>query len=86
MSRFRRRAIPCKEFVELVTDYLEGTLDPSAVRRIDRHLGKCAGCARVLAQWREVVHLAGRIEETHLEVLRPDVREDLMEAFRTAQA
>ena len=31
----------CQELVELVTEYLEGTLDPRDRRRIAQHLGEC---------------------------------------------
>jgi anti-sigma factor RsiW len=74
--------LPCNEFVELVTDYLDGTLDAELVARIDQHLEICAGCRSVLAQWREIVRLAGRLAETDVEEVDAGVRTRLMAAFR----
>jgi anti-sigma factor RsiW len=74
--------LPCNQFVELVTDYLDGTLDARLRARIDAHLEICPGCRNVLAQWREIVHLAGRLAEADVEEADPDVRASLMAAFR----
>lgn len=74
--------LPCNEFVEQVTDYLEGALAPDAVQRIDRHLEVCAGCRRVLAQWRQVIRLTGRLPETEVDELDADTRARLMATFR----
>jgi anti-sigma factor RsiW len=74
--------LPCNQFVELVTDYLDGTLDAELVARIDAHLEVCPGCRSVLAQWREIIRLSGRLAETDVDETAPDVRADLMAAFR----
>ena len=42
--------LSCQELVELVTDYLEGSLSPEERARFDEHLGVCEGCRRYLAQ------------------------------------
>ena len=54
---------PCKEFVEQVTDYLEGEVDEQDRREIDAHLVTCPGCRSVLGQWREVIRLTGRLAQ-----------------------
>jgi anti-sigma factor RsiW len=74
--------LPCNQFVELVTDYLDGTLDAELVARIDAHLEICPGCRSVLAQWREIIHLTGRLAETDVDGAAPNVRVALMTAFR----
>jgi anti-sigma factor RsiW len=74
--------LPCNQFVELVTDYLDGTLDAQLRARVDAHLEICPGCGRVLAQWREIIHLTGRLAETDVDEAAPDVRATLMAAFR----
>jgi anti-sigma factor RsiW len=48
----------CAEFVELASDYLDGTLEEAAARRVAGHLG-CPGCAEYLAQLRRTVELLG---------------------------
>ena len=53
--------LACIELVELVTPYLEGSLDPVTVGRIDRHLAGCGGCHRYVEQMRATIALAGRL-------------------------
>ena len=45
--------LTCQEMVELVTDYLEGTLEPRDHQRIAKHLSGCDACARYVEQMRE---------------------------------
>ncbi len=42
--------LTCREFVELVTDYLDGALAPADRRRFDEHLDLCQGCRAYLDQ------------------------------------
>jgi anti-sigma factor RsiW len=69
----------CKEFVELVTEYLEGRLPDEDVRRFDEHMEDCFWCARYLEQMRTTIKTVGRIEE---EDLSPDAKDALLHAFR----
>ena len=78
--------LPCREFVELVTDYLEDVLPPDRRELIEQHLGICDGCTTVLAQWREVIRLTGRLAETEVDDLDPATRDDLMSTFRRQQS
>jgi hypothetical protein len=43
-------ALTCREFVELVTDYLEDALGESSADRVREHLLCCEGCATYLDQ------------------------------------
>jgi anti-sigma factor RsiW len=76
--------ISCQQFVELVTDYLDGGLAPGVVASIEAHLAVCPGCVTVVDQWRTVIELAGELHEHDVERLPGDVRDDLMAAFRDA--
>jgi anti-sigma factor RsiW len=51
----------CLELVELVTDYLEGTLPPLERARFEAHLAECNGCEAYLTQIRRTIHLLGRL-------------------------
>lgn len=84
MRPFHR--LVCRDFVEIVTDYLEGALDDREVRRVDRHLRRCGACRSVLAQWRTVVALNGRLRLDEVESLDPGVRAALLDAFQAARA
>jgi predicted anti-sigma-YlaC factor YlaD len=79
MLSLRRRDIVCQQAVELVTDYLEGTLSRRDRRRFETHLKGCANCAAYLEQIKMTIRLAGEIEP---EELTPEAKEDLIELYR----
>ena len=70
----------CKELVELVTAYLEGTLSALDGARFEEHLAECPGCRTYLQQMRQTIHVLGGLPE---ESLSADSREELLRAFRT---
>jgi anti-sigma factor RsiW len=72
-------ALTCQELVELVTDYLEGSLGWRDRRRVAKHLDACAACTRYLAQMRETLDLLGTVP---VETLSPEARSTLLDAFR----
>jgi len=61
----RRRVTPepiaCQELVELVTEYLEGTLPDADMARLDLHLTLCDGCSAYVAQMRDTLTLVGHL-------------------------
>jgi predicted anti-sigma-YlaC factor YlaD len=69
----------CQELVELVTDYLEGSLSAPQRARFEEHLAKCSGCRNYLAQMRQTIKLAGKLSE---EPITPQARDDLLGVFR----
>jgi predicted anti-sigma-YlaC factor YlaD len=71
--------IVCQQFVELVTDYLEGTLDLRRTRAMEAHLDICPFCVDYLDQVRETVALTGRLTP---EALPPETRRTVIAAFR----
>jgi anti-sigma factor RsiW len=77
---------PCAQFVEDVTDYLEGTMPAPERRRFEHHLKRCAGCRIYLEQFRHTIEQSGRITEADVEALSPPARAELMETFRAFRA
>ena len=78
----RRRAedpLVCREFVELVTGYLEGTLSERDRARMDAHLAECDGCAGYLEDMRRLV---GTLHETPEPPPEGATRDALLRAFR----
>ena len=71
-------ALSCQELVELVTDYLEGALEPGDLRRFEEHIAGCGGCTRYLAQLRETIRLTGAITTDDLS---PEAERTLLAAF-----
>lgn len=71
--------ISCQELVELVTDYLEGALDPADLRRFEEHLADCGKCTDYLEQLRATIQAVGRITPDDIS---PEAESALLEAFR----
>ena len=74
-----KRALTCKELVELVTDYLEGALSSEDKERFEAHLATCDGCAAYLQQMRTTIQTVENLEE---ESLSPQAKENLLRLFR----
>ena len=72
--------ITCREVLELLTEYLEGALAPAVEREVDRHLDACDGCWRYLDQFQVAIETTAELRE---EAVAVDVRESLLDAFRT---
>jgi len=51
----------CREVVELVTEYLSGTLSAAERARFDEHLAGCPPCTAYLAQVRTTLELAAEL-------------------------
>jgi anti-sigma factor RsiW len=73
------RDLACQEIVEIVTDYLEGAMDPALRASFDAHLAGCPHCPHYLEQMRATIRVAGTITADDLP---PDLRAGLLEAFR----
>jgi predicted anti-sigma-YlaC factor YlaD len=71
--------LSCQELVELVTDYLEGTLPSIEQARFEAHLVGCDGCTRYLEQMRLTITAMGQLTEEAIEL---SAREDLLQRFR----
>jgi anti-sigma factor RsiW len=73
------RPMDCNELVELVTAYLDGSLDPPTRERFDEHLAECDGCENYLQQFRVTVTTLGAIRSEDID---PGFRDRLLGAFR----
>jgi anti-sigma factor RsiW len=69
----------CNVLVEVITDYLEGTMAPEERARFDEHLIYCDGCTTYLEQMRATLAAVGRIPA---ESLNGQARERLLQSFR----
>ncbi len=71
--------LPCVDFVELATDYLEGAMPVKQRLIVERHLAFCSPCVDYLDQMRATVAATGALREQDV----PDpVLEPLLHAFR----
>jgi len=77
MIRRRRRNVVCRQLVELVTDYLEGDLDPVERAAVDAHLAQCGHCHGYVEQVRRMLALTARTDEP------AEIPADLLDALTT---
>ncbi|HEY7907694.1 MAG TPA: zf-HC2 domain-containing protein [Thermomicrobiales bacterium] len=71
--------LECREFVELVTEYLEGTLPPEERARFAAHIAVCEGCGTYLEQMRQTIRATGALTE---EAIPEEAMQDLLHVFR----
>ena len=71
--------LTCKDVVELVTGYLDGSMELTDRERFERHLSGCDGCTNYLHQMRETIRLTGMLTE---EQVSDEQRDALLAAFR----
>ena len=70
--------VACREFVELVTEHLEGLLPEPVERAIAAHLELCEPCLIYLEQIRATTRLLGTLPTP---TLPPPARRRLLEVF-----
>jgi predicted anti-sigma-YlaC factor YlaD len=70
--------VACREFVELVTEYLEGSLSAELEQAIASHLELCDPCVEYLDQMRGTV---GLLRTLPTESLPPVARNQLLEVY-----
>ena len=71
--------LSCAEIVRLVTEYLEGVLDPVTADVVAAHLAICPGCVTYVEQIRQT---AAALGELPVDALSEAARADLERAFR----
>lgn len=73
------KGLTCQELVELVSEYLEGTLAPVDRVRFEKHISDCGYCAAYVDQMRTTVNITGRLTGIDLE---PRAINDLLNIFK----
>jgi anti-sigma factor RsiW len=75
--------LTCRELVELVTDYLEGAVDPGDRIRFEAHIAACANCTAYLEQMRITLAVMGDLGPGAIE---PHTERELLDAFKDWKA
>jgi anti-sigma factor RsiW len=79
----RRNDLVCQQVVELVTEYLEGSLSRTDRRRFERHLKGCPNCTNYLEQMRVTIARTGTL---HVEDLSPEAEQEFTDLFQRWRA
>jgi anti-sigma factor RsiW len=69
----------CKQLVEVITAYLDGTMPGEDRGRFETHLAECPFCTEYVAQMQTTIATLGHIDE---QTISPASRAELLAAFR----
>ena len=79
-------AYVCRQFVEDVTAYLEGTLPDDVTARVEAHLADCPHCREYLREMRLTITMTRQLDDADVDEMPADLRARLMQAFREPPA
>ena len=79
----RRRALVCRQAVELMADYLDARLSATDTQRLEAHLAGCPHCSEYLAQLRVTIDALGRADPDDLP---DDAIDELVDLYRRWRA
>ena len=82
LGESRRPDMACEDVVQLITAYLDGDVPYDTRAEVDEHLDGCDGCRNVLAQWRTIIALAGRLTEADVDNTDEITRDRLISTIR----
>ena len=71
--------VTCQQFVELITDYFEGTLEPRTLTLVEEHLVMCDWCVTYTEHMRATIDLIAELKEPDL---LPEPAEHVLAALR----
>ena len=74
--------ITCRQFVELVTDYFEGALEPRTMSHVEEHLVICDWCVTYADQMQTTIAAVGELREQG----SPEPPDDALEVLRARRA
>ncbi|MBI2067105.1 MAG: zf-HC2 domain-containing protein [Deltaproteobacteria bacterium] len=66
----------CEEVEQFAYDFLEGSLDSSTMKAVERHLKACKNCQRFIAAYRKTAALVKTFQRPMLD---PEFKEKLFE-------
>jgi predicted anti-sigma-YlaC factor YlaD len=75
----------CKEFIELLSDYLEMTVSADTLKALEEHLAECAPCLAYLRTYRRTRDLTAVVQRETLPPAMPPEMKAHLRAFLLAQ-
>ena len=74
--------VTCQQFVELVTEYFEGALEPRTLSQVEEHLVMCDWCVTYVEQMQTMIASLRELGEPH----SPEPPDAVVAAFRARRA
>jgi hypothetical protein len=78
----RQPEVRCVEFVEQITEWLEGGLSDAERLLFEEHLAYCSPCGRYVEQFRATLQLLRDSDQMLGEAPPAPLRDTLLDAFR----
>jgi anti-sigma factor RsiW len=75
-----KRKVTCKHFLEQVSDYIDGALEPDLRVTLEAHLGKCTDCWVEFDDTRKTVEI---VQHTDCHPLPQDVHDRLLKTLES---
>lgn len=77
--------ITCRELIEFLMEYVEGTMDSARRAEFDRHLAVCPSCVAYVQGYIETIRLGRESMRTTDDAAPPGVPEALVRAIMAAR-
>jgi anti-sigma factor RsiW len=77
--------LTCRELVDFLAEYLDGTLAPDVRQAFAAHVADCAACAAYLRGYADTIRLVKRAYSEPDHPVPRDVPEDLVRAILAAR-
>lgn len=74
--------VTCQQFVELVTEYFEGALEPRTLNQVEEHLVMCDWCVTYVEQMQETIAALGELGDER----PPEPPDSVLAVLRTRRA
>jgi anti-sigma factor RsiW len=78
IALLNRKKLTCRELVELVTEFLDGSLSRRDRARFEAHIAACGNCTQYVEQFRETIRLTGTLRESDVPA---EAAAELLEQF-----
>lgn len=72
----------CKELIDVLDGYVEGTMPPAQRREFDAHLAECRPCVAYLKSYRDTVALCGSLRRAGAGPVPPELIEAILKLRR----
>ena len=76
----------CRDLIEFLVDYLEGTLPTEQRNEFESHLKDCPPCVAYLETYRQTIALGKVCLDDKVQPAAPKMPEDLVKAILAAKA
>jgi anti-sigma factor RsiW len=78
--------ITCRELIEFLGEYVDGTLSPPMRREFERHLNVCPSCVAYVESYRRTIRMGKTLLNASSEPATDVAPESLVAAVRAARA